>query len=187
MPMQSPTLYLVGGCNGAGKTTFAKTYFGSIAPQPRFHNADLLAQGLSPLRPEALAMKAGRLLLREIHSSVLARESFVLESTLSGRTYVRLLTDAKSAGYEIELHYLWLGNPQVAVQRVKQRVLEGGHDVPIDAILRRKSRSETHLIESYAPLANRWVVYDNEVVPPRLIASSETNHVDELRKIFAHE
>ena len=132
-------------------------------------------------------MKAGRLLLREIHSSVLARESFVLESTLSGRTYVRLLTDAKSAGYEIELHYLWLGNSQVAVHRVKQRVLECGHDVPIYSILRRKSRSEVHLIENYAPLANRWVVYDNEVVPPRLIASSETNRVDELREIFAHE
>jgi predicted ABC-type ATPase len=187
MPTQLPTISLVGGCNGAGKTTFAKTYFGSISPQPRFHNADLLAQGLSPLRPEALAVKAGRFLLREIHSSIAARESFVLESTLSGRTYVRLLSDAKAQGYEIELHDLWLGSTQVAIQRVKQRVLEGGHDVPVDAIVRRKARSEAHVIESYAVLANRWAVYDNEVVPPRLIASSETHRVDELKKIFAHE
>ncbi len=187
MPAQPPTIYLVGGCNGAGKTTFAKTYFGSISPQPRFHNADLLAQGLSPLRPEALAVKAGRFLIREIHGSIAARESFVLESTLSGRTYVRLLCDAKTAGYEIELHYLWVGSPQVAIQRVKQRVLEGGHDVPVKTIVRRKERSEAHVIEHYAVLANRWAVYDNEVVPPRLIASSVTNKVEVLKKIFANE
>ncbi len=187
MPNLPPTIYLIGGCNGAGKTTFAKAYFGSISPQPRFHNADLLAQGLSPLRPEALAVKAGRLLLQEIHASVSSQESFVLESTLSGRTYVRLLSDAKSAGYEIELHYLWLGSSHVAIQRVKQRVSEGGHDVPVDAILRRKSRSQEHLINYYAPLANRWAIYDNEVVPPRLIASSETNRIDELRGILAYE
>jgi predicted ABC-type ATPase len=185
MPPLTSIIYLVGGCNGAGKTTFAKTYIEKQTPGLRFHNADLLAQGLSPMRPEALMLKAGRLLLQEIHASIEARESFVLESTLSGRTYVKRLREAREGGYEIELHYLWIGNVEVAIQRVKNRVLRReGHDVPVCDIVRRKERSLDYLLRFYLPLANRWAIYDNEVVWPRMLASSETTDPAELPKIL---
>ena len=117
-----PTIYLIAGCNGPGKTTFAKEFLPHEAKCLRFDNADELARGLSPLDPAAAAMKADRLLLAEIRASIRRKETFALESTLSGKTYVRLLQHAKAAGYRIDLHYLWLPSPAIAIARVRERV-----------------------------------------------------------------
>jgi predicted ABC-type ATPase len=129
MPAPRPIIYLIAGCNGAGKTTFAKEFLPSIGVI-RFLNADEIARGLSPLKPEAVAFKAGRLLLSELRELIDQRKTFALESTLSGRTYVNIFEDAKQQGYRIELHFVWIPDAREAIRRVRQRVIEGGHDVP---------------------------------------------------------
>src|SRR5450759_2574374 len=107
MPAPKPTIYVIAGCNGAGKTTFAKEFLPNIGVV-RFLNADEIARGLSPLKPEAVAFKAGRLLLSELNELIERRETFALESTLSGRTYLKIFEEAKQCGYKIELHFVWI-------------------------------------------------------------------------------
>ena len=182
--MSRPTIYLIGGCNGAGKTTFAKEFLPTIGVV-RFLNADEIARGLSPLRPEAVAFKAGKLLLSEFRELVKRGETFALESTLSGRTYVNLLEQAKQRGYAIELHYVWIPDPREAIRRVRQRVIEGGHHVPAEDIRRRFARSIEHFLNDYASLADRWALWDNSAPPAKLLANSATQSTVDLRKFFA--
>lgn len=186
MPASKPTIYLIAGCNGAGKTTFAKEFLPSIGVI-RFLNADEIARGLSPLKPEAVAFKAGRLLLSELTELIEGRETFALESTLSGRTYVRIFEEAKQLGYKIELHFVWISDVREAIRRVRQRVIEGGHDVPAADIRRRFARSIEHFLHDYAPLADRWALWDNSAPPARLLANSSTHDIIDLRKFFERE
>ncbi len=184
MPGPKPVLYLIAGCNGAGKTTYAKQLLPHEVKCLNFLNADLIAQGLSPLNTRAAAIKAGRLLLEEFRRFVFRRETFALESTLSGRTYLNHFKQAKRRGFQIFLHYLWLPNPAVAIARVHERVKKGGHDVPVADIRRRFTRSLDHLVSDYAPLADRWAIWDSRSVPSQLIAESETCRIDELKVIL---
>jgi predicted ABC-type ATPase len=184
MPAQPPTIYLIAGCNGAGKTTFAREFLPKEVKCLRFLNADEIARGLSPFDPGASAVKAARLLLSEFRASLQCRETFALETTLSGRTYVAMLRQAKALGFRIHLHYLWLPNPRMAVARVRQRVKKGGHDVPVADIRRRFARSLVHLAENYAPLADRWAVWDNQTSPPKLLAQSTACPLPGLRAIL---
>ncbi len=188
MPSAKPTIYLIAGCNGAGKTTFAKEFLPKIGVV-RFLNADEIARGLSPLRPEVVAFKAGRLLLGELSEQITRGETFALESTLSGRTYVNLFYKAKKqSGYRIELHFVWIPNPAEAIRRVRQRVKEGGHHVPADDIRRRFSRSIAHLLNDYAPLADRWFLWDNSAPPAKLLAESAAQTIMQLWEFFSfHE
>jgi predicted ABC-type ATPase len=187
MPALKPTIYLIAGCNGAGKTTFAKEFLPSIGVV-RFLNADEIARGLSPLKPEAAAFKAGRLLLNELNELIERRETFALESTLSGRTYLKIFEESKLRGYEIELHFVWIPDVREAIRRVRQRVIEGGHDVPIDDIRRRFARSSQHLLDDYAPLAGRWFLWDNSTPPAKLLAESTSQSIIQLRTFFSfHE
>src|ERR1700730_13097060 len=159
--MPAPTIYLIAGCNGAGKTTFAKEVLPHEVKCLRFYNADEIARGLSPLDPSAGAIKAGRILLSEVRESIDRHETFALESTLSGKTYVRIFRRALSLGYELELHYLWLSDVNQAIARVRHRVRMGGHNVPSVDIRRRFKRSITHLLDDYLRLATRWAIWDN--------------------------
>ncbi len=147
MTAKLPTIYLIGGCNGAGKTTFAREYLPKEVKCLRFLNADEIARGLSPFDPGAAGVQAARILLTQIKECVRRKETFALESTLSGKTYIRFLREAKKSGYTLELHYLWLSNPAQAIARVKQRVLQGGHHVPAQDIRRRFKRSQLHLVK----------------------------------------
>lgn len=182
--MPRPTIYLIAGCNGAGKTTFAREFLLKEVGCVNFLNADYLAFGLSPLSPEIAAMKAGRLLLGEFTSLVGRKQTFALESTLSGRTYLRLLRDARRRGFRLYLHYLWLPTPTIAIARVRERVKKGGHNVPVADIRRRFNRSLTHLVSDYAPLADRWAVWNNESSPPSLLAESKSCTTPELKAIL---
>jgi predicted ABC-type ATPase len=127
--MPAPTIYVIAGCNGAGKTTFAKEFLPNEVRCLRFYNADEIARGLSPLDPSAGALQAGRLLLSEVRRSLRRRETFALETTLSGKTYLRTFEQALKLGYELELHFLWLSNVEQAIARVRRRVRMGGHNV----------------------------------------------------------
>jgi predicted ABC-type ATPase len=182
MPSPKPTIYLIAGCNGAGKTTFAKEFLPHEVKCLRFYNADELARGLSPLDPPAAAIKAGRLLLGEIRESISRKETFALESTLSGKTYVRLFKRAHSLGYEIELHYLWLASSEQAIARVRRRVRMGGHNVPVSDIRRRFKRSLANLFEDYLPLATRWAIWDSRGLPAKRLATSTSADIDSTRR-----
>ena len=180
----TPTIYLIAGSNGAGKTTFAKEFLPKEVKCLRFLNADEIARGISPLKPAAGAIQAARWLLKQIDDCLRRGDTFALESTLSGKTYIRLFRHARQLGYEIELHYLWLSSPAQAVARVRQRVRMGGHHVPASDIHRRFQRSRVHLIDDYLPLATRWVIWDSGSVPVKQIAVSSRHDIEFARQVI---
>jgi predicted ABC-type ATPase len=166
---KAPRCIVVAGPNGAGKTTFAREFLPKDARVVHFVNADLIAGGLSPLRPELAALAGGRLFLAELDRLAKARLDFAFESTLSGLTYLRRLRRWKAAGYHIEMIFLRLPAPQLALRRIAARVRQGGHDVPRADVLRRFERSWIHFNSHYRPLADHWEVYDNSGQKPRLL------------------
>ena len=163
---------LIAGPNGAGKTTFARRYLPEDAGVVHFVNADLIASGLSPLKPELAAIAAARMVLREIDRLAGERTDFAFETTFSGLTYVRRLQAWKQAGYRIEMVYLRLRSVQLALRRIAARVRQGGHDVPRADVVRRFSRGWENFQRIYRPLADSWAVYDNSGRAPRLLEKS---------------
>ena len=169
----SPSVYLVAGPNGAGKTTFATEFLPNYADCKNFINADLIAQGVSPFSPEAVAFRAGRLMLEEIDFYAKRGESFGFETTLSGRSYLSLIRRLKARGYQVHVFYLWVPSVELALSRIKGRVSLGGHDVPAADVRRRFDRSIRNFLVHYRLLADSWTLYDNAAVMPRIIASEE--------------
>lgn len=167
--VRSPRCIIIAGPNGAGKTTFAREFLLRETGVIHFVNADLIAGGLSPLRPELATRQAGRLVLTELIRLAKAREDFAFESTLSGRTYLRLLNRWKATGYWIEIVFLSLPSVQLALYRIATRVRQGGHDVPQVDVIRRFNRSWKNFRTLYRPLAHTWSVYDNSGDSPRLL------------------
>lgn len=170
---------MIGGCNGAGKTTLARELLPRMGIA-RFLNADEIARGLSPLDLSLAAFRAGRIFLEEAAALIGTRTDFAIESTLSDRTYVRLLQKAKQSGYRVIHHYVMIESADQAVHRVRLRVLHGGHHVPEEDIRRRFVRSREGFLRHYLPLADEWGVWDNSHPPARMIAGSGTHTVDEL-------
>ena len=167
--MTQPKIIIIGGPNGAGKTTFAREFLPHEAGCPVFVNADLIAAGLSPFAPERAAIQAGRLMLDAIAQHVARRESFAFETTLSGRAYARQIPQWRQLGYHVELFFLSLPSADVAVQRVAERVRQGGHDIP-EATIRRRFDSGARLFSDvYQPLVDQWVLYDNSGDEPLLM------------------
>jgi predicted ABC-type ATPase len=166
---RQPRCIVIAGPNGAGKTTFARRYLPGNARVIHFVNADLIAAGLSPLKPELAAIAAARMVLTEIDRLAKARADFAFESTLSGRTYVRRLESWRRAGYRVEIVYLKLKSPQLALRRVAARVRQGGHDVPRADVLRRYARGWRNFEMIYRPLADSWAIYENSGQTPQLL------------------
>lgn len=164
---------IIAGPNGAGKTTFARQFLPQEADCPTFINADLIAAGLSPFRPETAAVRAGRIVLAEISSKVAQGESFAFESTLAGRGYARSIPRWQSAGYNVKIVFLSLPTPELAIARVAARVAQGGHDVPETAIRRRFKAGLDNFRKIYQPLVDGWVLYDNSGVQPVLLEWGE--------------
>ena len=135
--MTEKTLYIIGGCNGAGKTTASYTVLPEILECREFVNADEIAKGLSPFNPESVAIEAGRLMLLRIDELLKANVSFSIETTLSTKSYQKLVHRAQQQSYQVKLIFFWLDSPETAIRRVAQRVREGGHNIPQDVIVRR--------------------------------------------------
>lgn len=176
-----PTCYVIAGPNGAGKTTFALRYLPEMTGCRNFVNADLIADGLSPLNPAGVQMEAGKIFLREIEANVAAGTDFAFETTLSGRMYVRLLKELRSKGWKIVLFYLWIPGAEFSRLRVKQRVEAGGHDIPDEAIIRRYRRTIFNFMTVFAPLCDEVFCYDNSdlgTVPVFSVVGGEKEVLD---------
>lgn len=148
--MDNPTCTIIAGPNGAGKTTFALEYLPNVAHCSRFINADLIAAGLSPLAPEREMIAASRLFLREIEEAIERRADFAFETTLSGRSYLKLISRLQKDGWQVDLLYLALPSVEMSKLRVAERVKHGGHNIPIHAIERRFPRSLRNLLETFS-------------------------------------
>jgi predicted ABC-type ATPase len=168
---RQPICIIIAGPNGAGKTTFAHQFLPIDAGVIHFVNADLIADGLSPLQPELAALAAGRLYLAEIDRLARARADFAFETTLSGLALVDRLKRLRTAGYRIEIIFLRLSSARLALRRVAARARQGGHNVPPADVLRRFVRGWLNFQEIYQPLADAWAVYDNSGDAPRLMES----------------
>jgi len=166
------TCFIVAGPNGAGKTTFAEAYLPNDAGCYNFINADLIAAGISPLRPEGAGIEAGRILLRKMDEFVRQGVTFGFETTLSGTGYASRIREMKVRGYRVVIFYLRIPSPELAVARVRGRVREGGHSIPEKDILRRFDKSWTNFRELYKPLADKWIVFDNSGEKPRILEQS---------------
>jgi len=163
-----PRCIIIAGPNGAGKTTFAREYLPKDAGVVHFVNADLIAGGLSPLCPEGATLAAGRLFLTELDRLANARMDFAFETTLSGLVYLERLRRWKAAGYVVEIIFLRLPSPGLALRRITARVKQGGHNVPQTDVLRRFIRGWENFEKNYRPMADIWEVYDNSGKIPRL-------------------
>ncbi len=177
-----PKLYIIAGPNGAGKTTFAKEFLPHYAKCTNFVNADLIALGLSPFSPSTVSIKAGKLLLKEIDNFIAHKVDFAFESTLSGKTYIGLIKEARSKGYFVHIVFLWIPSMYLAKERIKQRVKQGGHHVPDVDVKRRWTRSLKNFFELYMPLADTWDIFDNSGVDPGLVVKSNEKGLQILNK-----
>jgi predicted ABC-type ATPase len=170
-----PNLYIIAGCNGAGKTTASYTILPEMLNCREFVNADNIAAGLSPFNPANVAFEAGRIMLNRINELLEDRADFAFETTLSTRSYVSLVKKAQAAGYKVTLVYFWLSSVEEAKARVAKRVNNGGHDIPADVIERRYARGIFNLIHLYIPVCNYWLVVDNTNLDSGIIADGECN------------
>lgn len=164
-------IVIIAGPNGAGKTTFARDFLPQEAHCPDFINADLIAAGLSPFRPEAMALRAGRLMLQEIGDRVRREQSFAFETTLSGLAYAQAIPRWRKAGYHVKLIFLSLPGVDMALMRVAARVAQGGHDVPPDVIRRRFDAGLRNFHERYRRSVDAWILYDNSGPEPLVLDS----------------
>ena len=166
-------VYIIAGPNGSGKTTFARKFLPEYAECTNFVNADLIAQGLSPFSPRTVAIKAGRLVLGQIHEFAEKGVDFGFETTLSGKSYISFLKKLKEEGYKLHLFFLWIPDSQLAIERIKERVSEGGHNVLAQDVRRRFGRSMVNFYKLYQPLLDSWMVFNNAGIIPDLIAKSK--------------
>ncbi len=182
-----PNLYIIAGPNGAGKTTFARKFLPDYAKCLEFVNVDLIASGLAPFDPERATLKAGRIMLDQIHSLSKRSADFGFESTLSGRTYVKLLQEMKKRGYLIRIFFLWINDVDLALERIRLRVRNGGHAIPDATVRRRFGRSLANFLGLYKPLADSWTIFDNSGDIPKMIAFEESGEIETLEPdLFNH-
>ena len=185
-------LYIVSGCNGAGKTTASYTVLPEILECREFVNADEIARGLSPFNAEGVAIEAGRLMLQRIEELLKEDVTFAIETTLASRLYVNLVKRAQRQGYRVSLLYFWLNSPELAMRRVAERVSKGGHDISEEIIRRRYTAGINNLFKLFMPAVDYWAIFDNSATPRRIVATggrkSETVTMEEelLRTIKAY-
>lgn len=149
-----PNLYIISGCNGAGKTTASFTVLPEMLDCQEFVNADEIARGLSPFQPEKVAVEAGRIMLQRIDELLKKEVDFAIETTLATRSYAQTIKRAKTQGYNVTLVYFWLSSPELAIARVKRRVAEGGHNIPEEVIRRRYRNGIHHLFNLFLPICD---------------------------------
>ena len=172
----NPTCYIIAGPNGAGKTTFALRYLPDVESCSNFVNADMIAVGLSPLAPEKDRIAASRIFLKEIDNYIASRESFAFETTLSGKGHLRRIRYLRQNGWRVILFYLWLPNVEYSIQRVKERVEHGGHNIPESDIRRRFPKSISNLLNKYVPVCDETICMNNQSREATVIFNQIADH-----------
>ena len=169
----SKQLYIIAGCNGAGKTTASFTILPEVLHCKEFINADEIAKGLSPFQPENVAMQAGRIMLARMDELLQKGETFAFETTLATKSYKQKIEWAQANGYEVTLLFFWLDSPNMAKKRVAQRVAEGGHSIPSETIERRYYNGIANLFAIYIDMVDICYIFDNSEGRKELIAQKE--------------
>ncbi len=193
--MEDRNLYIIAGCNGAGKTTASFTILPEIINCKEFVNADEIARGLSPFQPEKVSFEAGRIMLNRINELLYDNKSFAFETTLSTRSYKHKIIEAKDKEYTVTLLFFWLQNVELAKERVKIRVAEGGHNIEPDVIERRYYKGINNLFEIYLPMVDGALIFDNSKGKHELLAQKTIDgklnvmnefKFNELKKYYDH-
>lgn len=182
-----PRLYIISGCNGAGKTTASYSLLPEMLECREFVNSDEFAKGLSPFDPSKASIQASRYMLMKIRYLLEKKRDFAVETTLATRTLLNITKMAQKEGYTVTLLYFWLKTPEMAIERVKARVAAGGHDIPEETIRRRYNVGIHYFFHSYAPICERWILADNSQIPFRVIAEGSKNEVINIRDEETYE
>ena len=192
--MIEKNLYIIAGCNGAGKTTASFTILPEIIDCREFVNADEIAKGLSPFQPEKVAIQAGKIMLGRIDKLMQLQVNFAIETTLTTLSYQQTIAKARAVGYNVTLVFFWLNDVNLAIERVRLRVKEGGHHIPTETIKRRYKKGIKNLIEIFISICNKWIVIDNSEKKYILVAENgnKVAHVYDKKisnriKIIANE
>lgn len=170
-------LYIISGCNGAGKTTASYTILPEILDCKEFVNADEIAKGLSPFQPELANIQAGRLMLERINYLLNKNLDFALETTLSSKIFTNLIQKAQAKNYHVTLLFFWLNSQELALKRVQTRVKEGGHNIPEKIIFRRYFRGLNNFFNLYNSIVDEWMFFDNSENIYELIAQYKKNEL----------
>lgn len=181
--MNDKKIYIISGCNGAGKTTASFTILPEILDCKEFVNADEIAKGLSPFQPEKVSFEAGRIMLNRIKELLSKNENFAFETTLSTKSYKNTISEAKDQGFRVILLFFWLQNIELAKERVKLRVSEGGHNIESYVIERRYIRGIKNLFDIYLPIVDGAFIFDNSEVKHELIADKQFDTVMNILNI----
>lgn len=181
-------LYILAGCNGAGKTTASYSFLPEILDCREFVNSDEFAKSLSPFDPSEASVTASRFMLRRIEYLLERGATFSVETTLATRSLVSIINEAHKRGYVVTILYLWIQSPEMAIQRVRDRVASGGHNIPEAVLRRRYSTGLKYLFEMYMPICDRWMIADNSSSTFMLIAEGDDRRIiikdeDKFRKI----
>ena len=182
-----PRLYIISGCNGAGKTTASYTMLPEMLECSEFVNSDEFAKGLSPFQPEKAAIQASWYMILKIRYLLKRQLDFGIETTLATRTLLKTVRIAQAAGYTVTLLYFWLNSPELAVERVAARVETGGHNIPEETIRRRYRVGIDYFFHDYAPICERWILADNSQIPFRVIAEGSRNDVLNIKDEATYE
>ncbi len=182
---KTPQVYIIAGPNGSGKTTFASEFLPNYADCPNFINADTIARGLSGFSPDAVALKAGRILIEQIETYASKKADFAFETTLSGMTYLSRFKDLKKEGYAIHMFFLWIPDVKLSLARVANRVKMGGHDIDEKVVRRRFHKGISNFLNHYRQVLNSWSLFDNSGNAPYLIAEERAGELEILdRKLY---
>ncbi|SDA79848.1 Predicted ABC-type ATPase [Algoriphagus alkaliphilus] len=166
-------LFIIAGCNGAGKTTASFRILPELLNCREFVNADEIARGISPFQPEKVALEAGRIMLSRMQELIEKGEDFAFETTLATKSYLGFIEKAHQKGYFVSLVFFWLQSPALAIERVKTRVREGGHSIPKEVVIRRYSRGIQNLFKLFSQKVDYLAIFDNSNTTPELIAEEK--------------
>ena len=172
-----PNIYIISGCNGSGKTTASYAVLPEMLKCSQFVNSDEFAKGLSPFNPDMASIQASRYMLLKIRYLLDRKADFAIETTLATRSLIKMVQHAQKSGYSVTVLFFWLNSQELAIERVKARVLAGGHNIPEDVIRRRYIAGLRYFFEDYMPIVDRWILADNSRIPFKIVAQGWRNNM----------